>query len=489
MRLALKLTLYIWLGILVVLGVNGYTRFLRESKLFETDMAQDHGIMGRGIAGAISTVWEDEGRQRALDVVERVNKKENDITIRFVELERGTEPTTIPAAPPETMQEVARGNIVTWINRSGEGHLYSYVPIYLDKNLMGAVELSEPLTAQRAYIRNSLFRLGVTTGGMALVAGLISVAIGVLLIGRPVQALALRARRIGSGDFSPGVFVTQSDELGYLGNEIESMALQLAEARDRVEAESRALAEATEQLRRAERVSTVGKLAAGVAHELGTPLNVITWRTKKIWSGKVEGEEARENARIAFEQCERITRIVRQLLDFGRQQPPEIRELDLVALVEATLGLLEPVSRKAGVSFQVHVAQRPFRVVADASQIQQVLTNLFLNAIQAMPTGGAIHIHLELVRRTAPPHVALAGQQWARIRVQDQGTGISKEHLPHIFDPFYTTKKVGEGTGLGLSVAWGIVSEHGGWISVESPADAPSQSGTIFDVFLPEKNP
>ncbi|HNH46204.1 MAG TPA: histidine kinase, partial [Myxococcota bacterium] len=306
MRLALKLTLYIWLGILVVLGVNGYTRFLRESKLFETDMAQDHGIMGRGIAGAISTVWEDEGRQRALDVVERVNKKENDITIRFVELERGTEPTTVPAAPPETMQEVARGNIVTWIDRSGEGHLYSYVPIYLDKNLMGAVELSEPLTAQRAYIRNSFLRLGVTTGGMALVAGLISVAIGVLLIGRPVQALALRARRIGSGDFSPGIFVTQSDELGYLGNEIESMALQLAEARDRVEAESRALAEATEQLRRAERVSTVGKLAAGVAHELGTPLNVITWRTKKIWSGKVEGEEARDNARIAFEQCERI---------------------------------------------------------------------------------------------------------------------------------------------------------------------------------------
>lgn len=482
MRLALKLALAIWFGIVLVLMINGYTRFLRESQLFESDMARDHGVMGRGIAAAIGTVWEDEGRERALAVVERVNQKESDILIRFVEIGTHPQETLRPTAPPEALNNIQNGTIENWCDRHGEGHLYSYVPIFLKDQMVGAVELSEPLTAEKAYIHTSNMRFIATTGGMALVTGIISVAIGVIIIGRPIRALAERARRIGTGDFSTSALLKQEDELGFLGQEIENMARHLAAARDQVDAESKARSSALEQLRHAERVSTVGKLAAGVAHELGTPLNVIAWRTKKILSGKVEGAEARENGRIANEQCERITKIVRQLLDFARQKPPETRVFDMVDILEQTVALLEPIAGKSKVTFHIHSETRPFQAEADPSQLQQVFTNLFLNGIQAMPTGGEVRVTLSHSENRAPAHIK-AGHHWVRIAVSDQGEGISAEHLPHIFDPFFTTKKVGDGTGLGLSVAWGIITEHGGWIDVESRLGMGAQ----FSIYLPER--
>lgn len=482
MRLALKLTLAIWLGILSVLAVNAWTRFLRESRLFETDMARDHVVLGRGIAAAVATVWEDEGRERAVAVLERVNQKEVDIRIRFVELGANALDPFHPSAPEEVVGRVRGGLSESWIDRTLDGRLYTYVPFSLGDGRTGAIELSEPLTAERAYIRTSMVRLAIATGGMGIMAGLISMTIGLTMVGRPVRTLAERARRIGRGDFSPGPALTQRDELGFLGREMEAMARDLGRARDELEREIEVRLATEAQLRHAERVSTVGKLAAGVAHELGTPLNVIAWRTRNILAGKVDGEQARENARIAHEQCERITRIVRQLLDFARRKAPDTRDMDLHPLVLQSLALLEPVARKARVNVRVvGPPQSPFTVHVDGSQIQQVLTNLLLNAIQAMDQGGEVTVELDPVERPPPAHLATPVRRWIRIQVLDEGKGIPQDLLGRVFDPFFTTKGVGEGTGLGLSVAWGILAEHGGWIE----ADNRPEKGAVFRVFLP----
>jgi signal transduction histidine kinase len=218
-----------------------------------------------------------------------------------------------------------------------------------------------------------------------------------------------------------------------------------------------------------------------VAHELGTPLNVIAHRAKLVATGRVEGEAARENARIVQEQTERITRIVRQLLDYARRGSVEARVQDVGPLVDGAIGLLEPLARKQGVTLVRHAPAHPLAASLDGPQVQQVVTNLALNAIQAMPDGGTLSVRLDRVEREAPAPVSPAAS-WVRVTVDDTGTGIDPAHLPLVFDPFFTTKDVGEGTGLGLSVAWGIVREHGGFIEASSMPGA----GSRFEVYLPE---
>jgi signal transduction histidine kinase len=224
-------------------------------------------------------------------------------------------------------------------------------------------------------------------------------------------------------------------------------------------------------------------LASGLAHELGTPLNVVAGRAKMIATGEIESpEEGTESARIIVEQTERMTRIVRQLLDFARRRGSEKRNADLGALARQTAELLDPLAVKRGVSLRCEEPSGRVSAAVDASQIQQALTNLVVNAIQASDRGRGVSIAVSL-RDEAPegPRGPRPGGPWAVIEVRDQGSGIPREHLPEVFDPFFTTKAVGEGTGLGLSIAHGIAEEHGGWIDVESEP----QRGSCFRIWLP----
>ncbi len=231
-----------------------------------------------------------------------------------------------------------------------------------------------------------------------------------------------------------------------------------------------------DQLRHAERLNTLGKLASGVAHELGTPLNVISGRAELIEGG---GVNAKESARVIFQQAERMTLIIRQLLDFARTSGTDKATLPLRQLCEETVALLSPLARKAGV--ELLVSGENVETPLNRAEIQQVLSNLITNAVHAMKTGGEIQI---IVSRENIPSAGADGHQpgnYAVISVHDEGTGIPLAVLPKIFDPFFTTKDVGEGTGLGLSVSHGIVRDHGGWVRVKSELGV----GTTFFVHLP----
>jgi signal transduction histidine kinase len=192
-------------------------------------------------------------------------------------------------------------------------------------------------------------------------------------------------------------------------------------------------------------------------------------------------EEAREFARIIIEQAERMAAIVRQLLDFARRRRPEKGKSDLQELVRQSAALLAPLAARHRVSLEAAEAREPCLAEVDASQIQQVLTNLIVNAVQASAEGGRVTIEVGSAVH-APPD-APAGRQLpcALLRVRDQGVGIPEENLRAVFDPFFTTKEVGTGTGLGLSVAYGIVKEHGGWIELRSEPGM----GSCFTVCLP----
>jgi signal transduction histidine kinase len=196
---------------------------------------------------------------------------------------------------------------------------------------------------------------------------------------------------------------------------------------------------------------------------------------------EVEGDEAIESARIVLEQAERMTALIRQLLDFARPRALQKQSLSVDGIVKRVCELVGTIARKANVKLAGTSETQGLQIDADEGQLHQVLTNLAINAIHAMPDGGTVQLVARLADATPPPYVGSADTRWVAIEVHDTGTGMDAATRERIFEPFFTTKQVGEGTGLGLSVSWGIVREHGGWIDVQSEAG----TGSTFTVWLP----
>ncbi|HEY5938147.1 MAG TPA: HAMP domain-containing sensor histidine kinase, partial [Kofleriaceae bacterium] len=307
-----------------------------------------------------------------------------------------------------------------------------------------------------------------------VIAALLALGLGVVFIGRPISRLAAKARRVGTGDLSGPLHLNQRDELGELANEINLMCERLAEERAARE-------QATEQLRHADRLTTVGKLASGLAHELGTPLNVVQGRAKLIVDREVEGDDVQQSARIVVEPAERMTALIRQLLDFARPRVLQKVSVNAPNLAHRVCDLVGMIARKANVTLVVPEPDETLHADADDGQLTQVVTNLVVNAIQATPSGGTVTIESRRLEQAPPPYVGGERRSWLAIEVRDTGAGMDEATRGRVFEPFYTTKEVGDGTGLGLSVSWGIVREHGGWIDVASEVG----TGSTFTVYLP----
>jgi signal transduction histidine kinase len=345
---------------------------------------------------------------------------------------------------------------------------------------LGGVEINEQLRRREDRHWVLAGRAGVATLALAAMFIVAAVAIGRRLVGKPTEALMKMARDISAGKLDTRVHLKQRHELAELGEEMNAMADALAEANRKLESESRARLAALEELRHAERLSTVGKLAAGVAHELGTPITVIDGHAREIGLSEGDLPRARNSVRVIREQVRNMTRIIRQLLGFARRTVPARRDEPLKPIADRTLEVLFPLAAKKGVHLAGHVPEA-LQAHIDASGVQQVLTNLVLNGIQATPEGGEVEVTAGVVQREAPGGEPSGHRSWIRLDVLDTGIGLTEEVKPHLFEPFFTTKGVGEGTGLGLSVAEGLIRENGGWIAVESAAG----SGACFSIYLP----
>jgi PAS domain S-box-containing protein len=224
-----------------------------------------------------------------------------------------------------------------------------------------------------------------------------------------------------------------------------------------------------ERLRKTERVAELGTLASGMAHEIGTPMNVILGRAEYLMD-RVKEEPVKKGLQTIVAQVERITKVMNQLLAFARRKPPERGPLDLKDIVEDSLELFRERLAKSGVTVELALDDHCPAAQADADQISQVMINLIMNALHAMENGGTLQVGL------------VPERDRIKLTVSDTGHGIPKDVLPKIFEPFYTTKEFGKGTGLGLTVVNGIIEEHQGTITVESEEG----KGTRFTIRLPE---
>ncbi|MEO6775390.1 MAG: ATP-binding protein [Kofleriaceae bacterium] len=235
---------------------------------------------------------------------------------------------------------------------------------------------------------------------------------------------------------------------------------------------------AVEQLRHAERLNVIGVLAAGVAHELGTPLNVIAGNAELI-ADDASPEERRKAARTILNQTDKISAIITHLLAFGRRNHGGRAVVELDRVARSAAELIGSTARKRNARIDVVEGSGPVRVRAADAQVEQVVSNLLLNAIHSMPRGGTVRVRTGVETRGGETR---GGERtFGSITVEDEGQGIAEADLPRIFDPFFTTKDVGEGTGLGLSVSYGIVQDHGGSIEVSSVVGR----GSSFVVLLP----
>ena len=223
-----------------------------------------------------------------------------------------------------------------------------------------------------------------------------------------------------------------------------------------------------EQLRKTERIAELGTLASGMAHEIGTPMNVILGRAEYLLD-RVTEQPVRKGLQTIITQVERITRVMNQLLAFARRKSPERVPVALKDIVEDGLELFQERLGKSRVTVELLIEDDCPRALADPDQMSQVFINLVMNAVHAMPDGGTLRIGLT------------PEKQMVKLTVADTGRGIPRDVIEKVFEPFFTTKEFGQGTGLGLTVIKGIIEEHQGSIAVESEEG----KGTTFTILLP----
>jgi len=303
--------------------------------------------------------------------------------------------------------------------------------------------------------------IAVAAGGAFVICVAVIMVLAVQ-VRRPMMELQGKIARVQLGDMDVAVsFADRNDEIGDLGRDFNDMVSQLKTSREEIQRLHQT------QMSRAEHFATLGELATGLAHEIRNPLAGIAGVLDIVSRDLPETSVAREVIHDAKQEAIQINRILTELLDTARPKPPQFRVADIVGTAEHAVlfARQQAVTKRINIEFEV-TDDLP-QVEHDPNQINQVLLNLLLNAIQSMDKPGIIRVSL----RQEEDAVAIV--------VSDEGKGISAEHLPNIFRPFFTTK--GYGTGLGLSLARRMVESHGGTIS----ADSTLGQGTQFTVLLP----
>jgi signal transduction histidine kinase len=463
MKLTARFLLTFVIALAVSLGATTYLAVLHERSALDRDLRTDSLLVGRLVARAYDLAMHAGDVPAAVETIAAANQIQTGLTVQRI-------PVADNPLGAREMVEAGEPAAVRDDAAKPDGVLDTFVPLHpTDGEPAAALRVRVSLRVERGHdaeIRHRAIVSSVTT--LLLAAAAISV-LGVIFIARPTRALIDKTRRVGRGDLGEPLHLRQRDELGDLAEAVNAMAADLAAAQARAARESDARVAAVEQLRHADRLMTVGRLSAGIAHELGTPLNVIEGRAKMIQQGDVEGDEVVDSARIVVEQSRRITRIIRQLLDFARRGERERRPVDIVAIARQSERLLSSTAKNAGVEIIGPAREEPLEVLGDEAQLVQVITNLVVNAIHATQPGGRVTIDVR------------ATESLGVVEVLDNGSGMDAATRERIFEPFFTTKDVGEGTGLGLSVVHGIVQDHGGRVEVESRPGA----GSRFSVYLP----
>ncbi|MCC7258402.1 MAG: HAMP domain-containing protein [Gammaproteobacteria bacterium] len=347
----------------------------------------------------------------------------------------------------------------------------------------------------RTMQRNAATLIALAVG-FILIAGVLAAFFVRRLVYVPLRDLESGAKRLASGNLEQPIPVRSEDEFGQLAGSFNAMTEALRHSQEelreaahtlehKVEERTRALRVAEAEAAHREKLASVGLLAAGIAHELNNPLTGVLTFTSLLRQKMPEGSQDAEDLDLVIRETRRCAAIIRRLLDFAREKPPQKKFVDVNRVIEETLRMIERPAHLADIDIGTGFDAGLPPIWADEDQVKQVVVNMVANAQHAIEAEGRITLS---TRRLPAPRAAEPGAPavpMVEISVADTGCGIAERDLQRIFDPFFTTKGPGKGTGLGLSVSHGIVRAHGGLIEVESRVG----EGSTFRVFLPIDKP
>jgi signal transduction histidine kinase len=315
-----------------------------------------------------------------------------------------------------------------------------------DGKILGSVTVVRPADDIMNDLRRTRDRLLLALLVFLIATVLAGVVLGTVHVSRPIARLLDGVRRVREGDFRKRVEPGRHDEIGQLVEEFNTMLGALARSRVQIEAEAEARSRLELGLQRVDKLVTIGQLSAGLAHEIGSPLQVLSGRASVLQEHP--DPEVQRQASLLVAQCDRITRVVEQLLSFGRRKPAVIGPCDLVVPVVAVIDLLAGEARRREITLTLETDDGPHEIVGDVDRLQQVTLNLVRNALSATPAGGRITVRVDRMH------------DQVRLVVRDTGPGIDRETQRRLGEPFFTTRASEGGTGLGLAVVRAIVDEH-----------------------------
>ncbi len=361
------------------------------------------------------------------------------------------------------------------------------------QQVLGVLDTNLSLGKADEQLSVSSARMLAYTAGAMLIVALLSWLFVWRVVGVPIQALKKGTKHLSQGELGYQIEVQSRDEVGDLAHSFNDMSRQLHAANeeivtwaktleDRVEQKTKELNRAHDHVLHVEKMASLGKMAAVVAHEVNNPLSGILTYAKLLrkWVGsgqvaKEKHDEALECLELIAAESRRCGDLIKNLLTLSRTAPMNVQFANLHAVIDRCLLLVRHQLEMGGVELQLRRAEDLPLVACDPAQMEQVLLALIMNAIDAMPRGGNLWIETRLSGDEAEVEVL----------VRDDGAGISPDVLEHIFEPFLTTKERGHGVGLGLAISRGIVERHNGRIEVQSELGR----GTIFTVILPNQVP
>lgn len=434
-------------------------------------------IVGGIAVGTLLKTLVIDTRDQTLSDIILLDNDYQVIATNLTEVEEGYE-GLIDAAKDAVPEQATFGSVtlnrrtfrMAYFNWKVRGESLGWMGVILPNDYIASAETQSRTTF--------LYIFTIGTAVMILIGFLLA-----QLIARPILRLRDMSQAVAGGDLNQSIGLRQSDEIGELAEAFDTMTLRL---RERTAEAARLYAETVQrnkelaeinvrlqtmqgQLIQSEKLAAVGQLTAGIVHDVKNPLAVIKGLAEVLQDDPTITDETRHELQVIRESAEKANRIVSDLLKFARQSQPEIQSHDLRETVEASIRLTTYLIREARIQLEKEIPEQMLLVSYDPQQIEQVLINLIHNAIQAMPNRGTLKVCLNQVDGAA------------EVAIQDTGTGISPENLKRIFDPFFTTKPEGVGTGLGLSVSYGIIANHKGRIEVESEEG----KGTTFTIYLP----
>ena len=487
MRIATKLTLLLLFTVSAVLAGFGYLRMQQERNRLIGELQAEVVVLANAIGLAVEHALRDRQPDDIRELLTEIVRDPNPVDrIRIFNgrLEEINAATTNAAAataiPREEWDRVLKSGErrVQYLATGPRPVVYVVLPLKNRRGgIIGGLEIIHVATRVQRQIDDA-------TRDLALRMSLLSLTIAAVIwltvrisIRRPIRALVRAALAVGRGRLDQRISMRRRDEIGQLASAFNRMAEDLQTARQGFLTESQARLDTERQLQQEQKLAAIGRLASEVAHEIGTPLNIISGRIEAIQKALPSDHPVGRHTATVLRQVERVGEIIRHLLEYARPRRPAARPVAIGPVLDRVADLLGPLAQRRGTRLTAEVSQALPMLLADPDQLQQVLLNLVTNALDATPAGGQVRLTAGEEASPAGPTAmengssvrrGYAGIPHVTICVADTGCGIPADRLEKIFEPFFSTKERRGGTGLGMSIVEDIARAHHAAIEIES---------------------